>query len=112
MTDHGVSGVPCSARPRLPAIAGGGSLLEACSSGIQGASTSTSTTATSAAVQPAARKSRSAGSTRVTGSLAGFGYADDWVLQQVMASSAYKNGIKVGGSTYTVNVKSYDTSPA
>src|SRR6202034_627843 len=44
-----------------------------------------------------------------TGSLAGFGYPDNWVTQQVMASSQFKNGIKIGGTTYKVNIKSYDT---
>ena len=30
-------------------------------------------------------------------------------MQQVMATSQYKNGIKIGGTTYKVNIKSYDT---
>ena len=59
--------------------------------------------------QPAAREIRIGWIHPLTGSLAGFGYADNWVQQQVMATSAYKNGIKTGGSTYTVTVKSYDT---
>ena len=45
----------------------------------------------------------------LTGSLAGFGYPDNWVIEQIMATSQYKNGIKIGGSTYTVNINSYDT---
>jgi branched-chain amino acid transport system substrate-binding protein len=93
------------------AVLGGGALLEACSSGIQGASSS-STSSTSKA-------SSSGGGTSkeitigwihpVTGSLAGFGYPDAWVTQQVMASPQYKNGFKIGGTTYKVNVKSYDS---
>ena len=45
----------------------------------------------------------------LTGSLAGFGFPDDWVTQQAMATSQFKNGIRAGGSTYSVTVKSYDT---
>jgi len=95
------------------AIVGGGALLEACSSGIQGASTSsTPTSASSGSGTSAATTSKeiTIGWVHpVTGSLAGFGYPDAWVLQEVMATSQFKNGIKSGGTTYTVNVKSYDT---
>jgi branched-chain amino acid transport system substrate-binding protein len=97
------------------AVVGGGALLEACSSGIQGASSSTS----SANAAAAASSGASGGGTNkeitigwihpVTGSLAGFGYPDNWVTQQIMATPQFKNGIKIGGSTYTVNIKSYDT---
>ena len=45
----------------------------------------------------------------MTGSLAGFGYPDNWVIKQIMATPQFKNGIKAGGSTYPVNIKSYDT---
>ncbi len=45
----------------------------------------------------------------LTGSLAGFGVPDNWVIQQIMATSQYKNGFKIGGTTYKVNIKSYDT---
>jgi ABC-type branched-subunit amino acid transport system substrate-binding protein len=84
------------------AVLGGGSLIEACSSGIKGASSSSSS---------------SGGSTQLTigwihpltGSLAGFGYPDNFVLQQIQATSQFKNGIKAGGKTYKVTVKSYDT---
>jgi len=97
------------------AIVGGGALLEACSSGIQGASSPSSAPATSAS---AGAGSSGAGTSKeltigwihpLTGSLAGFGYPDDWVLKTVMATPQFKNGIKAGGSTYTVNIKSYDT---
>src|SRR5215470_3976644 len=94
------------------AVVGGGAFLEACSSGIQGASSSSSSASGAAG-------GTSGGGTNkeitigwihpVTGSLAGFGYPDNFVLQQAMATSQFKNGIKIGGSTYTVNIKSYDT---
>ncbi len=90
---------------------GGGGLLEACSSGIKGASPGTSSTAsTSSSGATSSGKGITIGWIHpLTGSLAGFGYADNWVLRQIMATSAYKNGIKVGASTYSISVKSYDT---
>jgi branched-chain amino acid transport system substrate-binding protein len=99
------------------AAAGGGALLEACSSGIQGAGTSSTSSSGSAAA--GASGATSGGGTGksitigwvhpLTGSLAGFGYPDNWVLQQINATSQFKNGIKIGGSTYTISIKSYDT---
>src|ERR1700761_1211306 len=96
------------------AVLGGGALLEACSTGIQGASSSSSSPASSTGTG-----GTSGGGTNkeitigwihpLTGSLAGFGYPDNWVTQQVMATSQFKNGIKIGGSTYKVNIKSYDS---
>jgi len=87
------------------AVVGGGSLLEACSSGIQGSGGtgggsgggSSTKEITIGWVHP------------LTGSLAGFGYPDKWVTQQIQATSQYKNGIKIGGSTYKVTIKSYDS---
>jgi branched-chain amino acid transport system substrate-binding protein len=109
MTGHGVSRRTLFRAAGVgAAVVGGGSLLEACSSGIQGASNSTSTT-TSSSGATSGKEITIGWIHPLTGSLAGFGYADNWVQQQVMATSAYKNGIKVGGSTYTVTVKSYDT---
>ncbi len=121
MTDQtaGVSRLPGVSRRGLlratgvgAAVVGGGAFLEACSSGIKGAASTTSPAASAGA-------SSSGGGTNkeitigwvhpVTGSLAGFGHPDAWVAQTVMASPQYKNGIKVGGSTYTVTIKSYDT---
>jgi branched-chain amino acid transport system substrate-binding protein len=94
------------------AVVGGGALLEACSSGIQGASSSSSSASGAAG-------GTSGGGTNkeitigwihpVTGSLAGFGYPDSWVVKEIMATPQFKNGIKIGGSTYKVNIKSYDT---
>jgi branched-chain amino acid transport system substrate-binding protein len=84
------------------AVLGGGSLIEACSSGIKGASSSSSSSGGSSQltigwIHP------------LTGSLAGFGYPDNFVLKQVQATSQFKNGVKAGGKTYKVTVKSYDT---
>jgi branched-chain amino acid transport system substrate-binding protein len=93
------------------AVVGGGAFLEACSSGIQGASSSSSS-ASSAATGSGGSSSKEITIGWVhplTGSLAGFGYPDNWVTQQIMATSQFKNGIKIGGSTYKVNIKSYDT---
>jgi branched-chain amino acid transport system substrate-binding protein len=100
------------------AVVGGGALLEACSSGIQGASSSSSSSPSSTSASSSSSSTTGAAASGeitigwihpVTGELAGFGYPDNWVTQQVMASSQFKNGIKIGGTTYTVNIKSYDT---
>jgi branched-chain amino acid transport system substrate-binding protein len=117
VTDHGVSRRSLFRAAGVgAAVVGGGALLEACSSGIQGAASSSSS---SAGATTSTGTSASAASTGkaitigwihpVTGSLAGFGYPDNFVLQQVMATSQFKNGIKIGGSTYAINIKSYDT---
>jgi branched-chain amino acid transport system substrate-binding protein len=98
------------------AVVGGGALLDACSNGIQGAASSSSSSASPATGTGTATSGASTNKEikigwihPLTGSLAGFGYPDNWVLQQVMATPQFKNGIKAGGSTYTVNIKSYDT---
>jgi branched-chain amino acid transport system substrate-binding protein len=91
------------------AVLGGGALLEACSSGIQGAS-STSSSSTGSSSDGGASKEITIGWVHpITGSLAGFGYPDSWVTKQIMNTPQFKNGIKVGGTTYKVNVKSYDS---
>ena len=87
------------------AVVGGGSLLEACSSSIKGASGGGGST------------SGGGGNKKITigwihpltGSLAGFGAPDNWVISQIRQTSPYKNGFKIGGSTYDVVIKSYDT---
>ena len=85
------------------AAAAGGGLLAACSSGIKGASGGgtasggTSRELTIGWIHP------------LTGPLAGFGAPDDWVISQVKAAGPYKNGFKIGGSTYSVTIRSYDT---
>jgi branched-chain amino acid transport system substrate-binding protein len=100
------------------AVVGGGALLEACSSGIKGASSSSSSSSSAAASGATGSSSAGGGSGKsitigwvhpLTGSLAGFGYPDNWVKQQIMATSQFKNGIKIGGTTYQVNVNTYDT---
>ena len=104
------------------AVAGGGALLDACSSSIQGASSSPSASSSSSP-SSSPSSSASAGASGpaaageitigwihpLTGGLAGFGYPDNFVLSQAMGTSQFKNGIKVGGTTYKVTVKSYDT---
>jgi branched-chain amino acid transport system substrate-binding protein len=84
------------------AVVGGGGLLDACSSGIKGASSSSTTGSSSAEItigwiHP------------LTGSLAGFGAPDGFVISKIQATGPYKNGFKIGGKTYKVNIKSYDT---
>ncbi|MGB6574122.1 MAG: hypothetical protein WBF20_20780, partial [Trebonia sp.] len=85
------------------AVVGGGSLLEACSSSIKGASGGSTASASSG-------KSITIGWIHpLTGDLAGFGAPDNWVISQIKETSPYKNGFKIGGSTYDVTIKSYDT---
>ena len=85
------------------AVVGGGSLLEACSSSIKGASGgSTSGTTTS-------KKITIGWIHPLTGSLAGFGAADNWIISQIKQTTPYKSGFKIGGSTYEVQINSYDT---
>jgi branched-chain amino acid transport system substrate-binding protein len=88
------------------AVVGGGSLLEACSSGIQGASSSNSASTSAAGTT----KEITIGWIHpLTGALAGFGYPDKWVIQQIQQTAPYKNGFKIGGTTYNVTIKSYDS---
>ena len=90
------------------AVVGGGGLLEACSSSIKGASTSSSSSSSSTA---------GAGTQDIligfihplTGALADFGTSDNWIVSTIQATPQYKNGFKIGGKTYKVNIKSYDT---
>src|SRR5215472_13747239 len=83
------------------AVIGAGGLLEACSSGIKGASSGSGSGGTKAItigwIHP------------LTGPLAGFGAPDNWVLSKIMQTTPYKSGFKIGGKTYAVNLKSYDT---
>src|SRR3954454_12888381 len=96
------------------AAVGGASLLDACSSSLKGASSSSSS---SASPSGGAGSSGSASGGEITigwihpltGGLAGFGAPDNWVLQQVRQAGPYKTGFKIGGKTYTVNIKSYDS---
>ena len=83
------------------AVIGAGGLLEACGSGIKGASSGSGGGGTKAItigwIHP------------LTGPLAGFGAPDNWVISKIKQTTPYKNGFKVGGKTYPVTIKSYDT---
>jgi branched-chain amino acid transport system substrate-binding protein len=77
---------------------GAGGFLSACSSGIKGAGGTTSTgTITIGFITP------------LTGQLAGFASGDQFVLDQIRATSAYKKGIKVGKKTYKINIVVQDS---
>ncbi len=77
---------------------GAGGLLAACSSGIKGAGSAESTgTINIGFITP------------LTGELAGFASGDKFVLKQIMQSSAYKNGIKIGGKTFKININVQDS---
>ena len=90
------------------AVVGGGGLLEACSSSIKGASTSSSSSASS--TTGASTQDIVIGFIHpLTGALAGFGSADNFIISTIQATPQYKGGFKVGGKTYPVTIKSYDT---
>jgi len=100
------------------AVVGGGALLEACSSGIQGAaSSSSSSTSASSSSSSSSSATGAAASGEITigwihpatGGLAGFGVPDQWVIDTIMKTPQYQNGMKIGGTTYKVNIKLYDT---
>jgi branched-chain amino acid transport system substrate-binding protein len=76
-----------------------GGLLAACSSKIKGSGGSGGSTKsiTIGWIHP------------LTGPLAGFGAPDNWVISKIKATAPYKNGFKIGGKTYDVTIKSYDT---
>ena len=79
------------------AAVGTGGLLQACSSGVKGASSSSTSGLTIGWIHP------------LTGPLAGFGAPDNWVLSKIKATTPYKNGFKIGSKTYSVTIKSYDS---
>lgn len=79
------------------AVVGGGGLLQACSSGIKGASSGGTKSITIGWIHP------------LTGALAGFGAPDNWVISKIKQTTPYKNGFKIGSKTYPVTIKSYDT---
>ena len=81
------------------AVVGGGGLLQACSSGIKGASSGSGSTnsLTIGWIHP------------LTGPLAGFGAPDNWVLSKIKQTTPYKSGFKIGSKTYSVTIKSYDS---
>jgi branched-chain amino acid transport system substrate-binding protein len=79
------------------AAVGAGGLLEACGSAIKGAGASSTKAITIGWVHP------------LTGDLAGFGAADNWVLSKIRQTTPYKNGFRVGGKTYPVVIRSYDS---
>jgi branched-chain amino acid transport system substrate-binding protein len=82
------------------AVVGAGGLLQACSSGIKGANSGSSSSTkaiTIGWIHP------------LTGALAGFGAPDNWVISKIKQTSPYKNGFKIGGKTYAVTIKSYDS---
>jgi branched-chain amino acid transport system substrate-binding protein len=83
------------------AVMGAGGLLQACSSGIKGASPGSGGSGTKAItigwIHP------------LTGALAGFGAPDNWVISKIKQTTPYKNGFKIAGKTYSVTIKSYDS---
>src|SRR5579859_5740848 len=95
---------PISRRSLLRGVGAGslavgtGGLLAACSSKIKGSGTSSTTKAiTIGWIHP------------LTGALSGFGAPDNWVISKIKQTTPYSKGFKIGGKTYPVTIKSYDT---
>src|SRR6516162_10123204 len=102
--DKPLPGRPISRRSVLAGAGAGavaacaGGVLSACSSGIKGASSGGNTkNITIGWIHP------------LTGPLAGFGAPDNWVISKIKQTTPYKSGFKVGGKTYSVTIKSYDS---
>jgi branched-chain amino acid transport system substrate-binding protein len=115
---------PLSRRTVLKVAGGGafavgaGGLLEACSgvlSGTTGAGAGPASVAATAAAAPSGSAPIAAtGATGdtitigfvspLTGQLAGFASGDQFVVDRIKASDAYRNGFKVGGKTYAVTI--------
>ena len=91
------------------AVVGGGGLLEACSSSIKGARPGSSSTSSSGSGTSAAGSITIGWIHPLTGALAGFGAADNFVMSKIQQTTPYKSGFTIGGKTYTVSIKSYDT---
>lgn len=97
-------GQPISRRSLIRGVGAGtlavgtGGLLAACSSKIKGSGSGSSTKAiTIGWIHP------------LTGALSGFGAPDNWVIGKIKQTTPYSKGFKVGGKTYSVTIKSYDT---
>lgn len=104
MTDHQAGREPVSRRSVLraagagAALLGGGGLLAACSSA-----------APAATPAPAGQGIVIGFIHPLTGAQRGYGSADDWLVEQIMATPQYQNGFTAGGRTYPVTIKSYDS---
>jgi branched-chain amino acid transport system substrate-binding protein len=101
--DVPLPGLPIARRSLLKGVgagavlAGAGGALSACGSGIKGAGSGSTKGITIGWIHP------------LTGPLAGFGAADNFVISKIKETTPYKNGFKIGGKTYPVTIKSYDS---
>jgi branched-chain amino acid transport system substrate-binding protein len=91
------------------AAAGGASLLGACSSGLKGSSTSSAASGSASGGASAGGAITIGWIHPLTGPLAGFGAPDNWIISQVRQAGPYKDGFKIGGKSYSVTIKSYDS---
>src|SRR5215469_14245347 len=94
---------PISRRSLLRSIGAGSlavgtsGLLAACSSKIKGSGSVSTKAITIGWIHP------------LTGPLSGFGAPDNWVISKIKQTAPYSKGFKIGGKTYPVTIKSYDT---
>jgi len=71
---------------------GAGGLLSACTKGVKGSGSGSGDTIVIGFVSPQ------------TGALAGFASGDNFVVDRVRATDAYKNGFTIGGKTYSIEI--------
>jgi branched-chain amino acid transport system substrate-binding protein len=71
---------------------GAGGILSACTNEVKGSGAGSTDTIVIGFVSPQ------------TGALAGFASGDNFVVDRIRATDAYKNGFKVGGTTYSVEI--------
>jgi branched-chain amino acid transport system substrate-binding protein len=96
-------GQPISRRSILRGVGAGtlavgsGGLLAACSSKIKGSGAVSTKAITIGWIHP------------LTGPLSGFGAPDNWVISKIKQTTPYSKGFKIGGKTYPVTIKSYDS---
>jgi ABC-type branched-chain amino acid transport systems, periplasmic component len=74
------------------ALLAGGPLLAACSSGLKGNSQSSGKKITIGFVSP------------LTGDLAGFAVADQFIIDTIRKTPAFKNGVKIGSTKYDIDI--------
>jgi branched-chain amino acid transport system substrate-binding protein len=86
----------------VAATAVGTAAATACSSGIKGSSGTTGSGAT-------AGELKIGWFHPITGGLSGFGSADNFVLSKIRATPQYSKGFTIGGKTWKVTIRSYDT---
>ena len=94
---------------------GAGALALGTAGGVLDACSSSSTTSTPSTTSVVPTPNATGSTIRIgyvspkTGSLAGFSQSDPYVLGKVRSTSAYSRGIKIGNTTYTIEITEVDS---